>query len=150
MGHADLNLPQEVKDKRAAIAAFEKAVGEMPQLEQQLTHYFCKGIYARELFIPKGAYIVGKIHKDECLNVVLTGKIAVATETGDRIVEAPAVFVSGPGTKRAAVALEDTIWMNVHPNPENEKDLELLEAQYIVKTHEELEGPQVEMIEDKT
>jgi hypothetical protein len=40
--------------------------------------------------------------------------------------------VTHPGEKRAGFALTDAITMNFHANPLNERDLEALEAMYII------------------
>jgi len=91
------------------------------------------------MFIPKGSVIVGKIHKHAHLNVILSGLIKVATEFGYHIYEAPKVWVSEPGTKRAVYALEDTRWLTVHPNFANTEDLEELESYVIADDYEELD-----------
>lgn len=75
--------------------------------------YGC-GTYARQMFIPKGTIIVGKIHRHQHLNFIMQGKVSVATEFGKKIFEAPCVFVSEVGLKRAVYAEEDTIWVTVH------------------------------------
>lgn len=118
-----------------------------PQIEIKTTHYFAKGIYAREIFIPKGVLLTGKIHKTEHLNIVSQGKIAVVTEFGQKIIEAPCTLVSEPGTKRAGLALEDTVWTTIHGT--NETDLEKLELELIADSHEALEAdakPQIEVV----
>lgn len=101
------------------------------QMEPELTHHFADGVYGRELFIPKGATLVGKIHKHSTLNILLRGKIAVTNADGAvRVLEGPAVFVSPPGCKKVGHALEDTVWMNVHGTKLT--DLAAIEAKFIV------------------
>ena len=75
--------------------------------------YGC-GTYARQMFIPKGTLIVGKIHRHQHLNFIMQGKVSVATEFGKKVFEAPCMFVSEVGLKRAVYAEEDTIWVTVH------------------------------------
>jgi hypothetical protein len=72
--------------------------------------YSCNGVYAREITIPEGVALVGKIHLTEQLNIVSKGKIRVATEEGVRTITAPCTFISPAGTKRAGYALEETVW----------------------------------------
>ena len=45
-----------------------------------LTHSFAKGVYVREMNMPEGTYVVGKIHKRDHIWVLLEGYIMVATE----------------------------------------------------------------------
>ncbi len=106
-------------------------------LDELTTHHFAPGVYARELFIPKGVVLTGKIHKTEHINIVSQGKIAVATEDGQKIIEAPCIFVSKPGTKRAGYALEDTTWITIHVTEET--DLMKIEQQVIATDHGEIE-----------
>lgn len=115
-----------------SIRRLQAAMQDMPQLEMRLNHHFAPGIYVRELVIPAGAVVVGKLHATEHLSIMSKGKLNVATEEGCRTLEAPCVFVAPRGTKRAVFALEETIFINVHPNPTNETDLEKLESIFII------------------
>lgn len=114
---------------RAEILRLEHALTKFEQLEIKTTHYFAEGLYAREIFIPAGTILTGKIHKSEHLNIVSQGRIAVWTEDGMKEVAAPFTMVSRPGTKRVGYALEDTVWTTIHAT--HERDLEKLEAELI-------------------
>lgn len=121
---------------REKIFALEAAIKEnMEAIELPVAHHFSKGVYARELFIPKGTVLTGKIHKEENLNIIAKGDITVMTEDGLKRVGAGAVIVSPPGTKRAGYAHEDTIWITIHGT--EEKDLEKIEEQFIAQSFEE-------------
>lgn len=126
--------------RRAGIMALEAAMLDMPedQVEIETKHHFAPGIYAREIFIPAGTALVGKIHKTQHINVVAQGRITVVTEEGLRDIEAPFVFVAPPGTKRAGYAHEDTVWITFHPS--NETDLDKLERELIATSFEEFEA----------
>jgi hypothetical protein len=76
--------------------------------------YFIKGVCVRALYIPCGMILTGRIHNHECVNIVAKGKIAVASNEGNRTLEEGAIFVSPPGVKRAGFALKDTIYVTVH------------------------------------
>jgi hypothetical protein len=86
--------------------------------------------------IPKGMLVIGKIHQHGHLNIISKGKCAVSTPWGQEILEAPLMFKSEPGTKRAVIALEDTVWTTFHENPDNTQDLKVLEAQVISPSFE--------------
>ena len=122
---------------RDKILSMEALIGEMPQLEFKVTHHHAPGLYARELLIPKGAVLVGKIHRTAHLNTVSKGRIAVYTESGGiKEVVAPATFMSPPGVKRVGYALEDTVWITYHPTEET--DLLKIEAEVIAPSFEAL------------
>lgn len=93
--------------------------------------YGC-GTYARQIFMPKGALVVGKIHRHAHLNFIMKGKVSVATEFGPKVFEAPCVFVSEVGLKRAVFIEEDTIWVTVHQTKfTGEENLDKMEAELI-------------------
>lgn len=99
---------------RSNIQALEQHLLTCVQAEMPLRHFFAKGLYARELTIPKNCVLTGAIHKHQHVNVIVKGDITVATEHGLKRIQAPYVMISEPGTKRAGFAHEDTIWITVH------------------------------------
>lgn len=114
---------------REQIVRLEDQLRAMPQVEIITTHHFANGLYAREIFIPAGTLLTGKVHKTEHFNIVSLGDITVWTEHGMRRVQAPFSMVSKPGTKRVGYAHTDTVWTTIHAT--NETDLDKLEAELI-------------------
>jgi quercetin dioxygenase-like cupin family protein len=102
-----------------------------------LKHTFSEGVYVREIFIKKGMFAIGKIHKFEHAFFIMKGKMLIYSEEGVKEVEAPFYGTASAGTKRVAIALEDTVFVNVHPNPNNEKEIEKLEDTFVVSSYEE-------------
>jgi quercetin dioxygenase-like cupin family protein len=102
-----------------------------------LTHSFSEGVYVREIFIKKGMFAIGKIHKFEHTFFLMKGKMLICSEEGVKEIEAPYYGISSAGTKRVVIALEDTVFVNVHPNPNNEKEIEKLEDSFVVSSYEE-------------
>lgn len=98
----------------------------LPQVEMPLQHHFSEGVYGRELHIPKGTLIVGKIHKFETMNILLKGEMTVASIEGVKRVKAPYIYTSKPGTKKMAYAHEDSAWINILPT--TEQDPKIIEA----------------------
>lgn len=82
-------------------------------VEIETFHHFSKGLYAREIRIPKGVLLTGKIHKHEHLNILLSGVIRIITEDVDAILTAPSTFTAYPGIKKVIMAIEDAVFMNV-------------------------------------
>ena len=104
----------------------------LPQLEIETKHYFAHGTYTREVFLPRGTILTGKIHRYSCINIISKGRILVATDEGEYEIEAPYAFVSGPNVKKAGYVLEDTVWINVHPW-QGEPDLDKIEQEMITQ-----------------
>ena len=40
------------------------------KLELPLVHYFVNGVYGREIFIPAGVLVAGRIHKTEHISII--------------------------------------------------------------------------------
>jgi hypothetical protein len=108
-------------------------------------HTFEDGIYLREVFVEKGRMIVGHRHRSRTINILAGGTILVSINGRPKMITAPATIVSESGTRKAAIAIEDVTWINVHSNPDNERDLGLLEDRYIEKTDVFLEHEQREL-----
>lgn len=127
---ADVDVPM-----RDRVNAIEALMLDMPQVDMPPTHYFSPGVYAREITIPAGTVLTGKIHKYAQLNILSKGDISVLTEDGIKRVQAPFTIVSPAGTKRIAYAHEDCVWTTIHGTEET--DLEKLEEHFIAQSDEE-------------
>jgi hypothetical protein len=112
----------------------EAAMKEMPQLEIPVRHWFAPGMYAREVTIPAGACVTGKIHKYPHLNIISAGDISVLTEEGVKRIQAPFTLLSPAGVKRVGFAHTDTVWTTIHASIET--DLAKLEEHFIAPSLE--------------
>jgi hypothetical protein len=99
---------------RQKIELLEAEMLQAPQLDIPVKHYFSQGVYAREITIPAGTLLTGKIHKYEQLNILSKGEISVLTDDGVKRVCAPFTIVSPPGTKRIAIAHSECVWTTIH------------------------------------
>lgn len=107
----------------------------LPPVQLDMEHYFAAGVYARELLIPAGTMLTGKVHLRDQLNILTMGKITVTTDQGAVIVRAPHVFVSPAGTKRAAYAHTDCVWLTILAT--DLTDPEEIEKTFTVSTEQE-------------
>jgi quercetin dioxygenase-like cupin family protein len=133
-GPATPDLPAELPNvpTHAQIKRLEQAIADhLPPVEMAVVHHFAPGLYGRELHIPAGTVLTGKIHKEGHLSLLLAGEITVWTEQGMKRLQAPQVLNTTPGTKRVGYAHTDTVWVCVHANPTDETDLVALEADLI-------------------
>jgi hypothetical protein len=104
---------QKLKDK---IDGLQALMLQQPQADIPVRNVFSGGVYAREVFIPRGTMLVGKVHMTEHLNICMQGDLTFLTVDGPQRIKAPAMFSSPAGTKKLAYANEDSIWVNVHPD----------------------------------
>lgn len=111
---------------------------KLPLLKCEEKHYFGPHIYIKEVTMPAGAVIVGKVHKVEHMCVMLTGRMVLVTEDDvKKEICAPATFVGKPGRKVAYI-LEDTVFQNIYST--DETDIEKLENMFVDNSQNLLEG----------
>jgi len=94
----------------------------------KITHDFTDGIYIRQMDIKAGAAVVGAFWKYEHFLFLLTGNITIADKYGVEEYIAPCYVKSSPGSQRVIYAIEDSIFMNIHKNPTNTRDLDEIES----------------------
>lgn len=128
-------------ERRGKIARLQEAIenqsdalGEDPF---PLEHVFVPGVYARTIIAPQGALVVTKIHKTEHLIFMLKGDVSVLSEEGVTRLTAPCMFISLAGTKRVVYIHEETQWVNVHANPDDETDIGIIEQRVIASDYSE-------------
>jgi hypothetical protein len=129
---AGLGLSCEGLSNRQKVELLEYGLKQLPNPntdELPLKHHLCNGVYMRELHIPAGTCLTGKIHKTEHLNVILQGDISVMTEDGIKRLQASCIIPSLPGMKRAGFAHADTIWLTVHAT--DKTDIAEIEAELV-------------------
>ncbi len=125
----------------------EDALKSMPQHEMEVHHHFAPGVYMREMRAPAGVCATGAIHKTEHLSIILRGRLKVVSTTSEpKIMESGDIWVSPPGSKRAAIFLEDTVWLTIHPTTET--DVDKLGQELVHNDRGLLEQEAREMLED--
>lgn len=126
------NDPGYVREK---VMYLESKMKKMPQIEIPITHYFSEGVYAREMFVPKGVMLTGKIHKYPQLNILSKGEVSVLIDEEVIRIKAPYTFIAKAGAKRVFLAHEDSIWTVIHGT--HETDLDKIESHFIAETEQE-------------
>ena len=76
-------------------------------------NFFAHKCYARQIVIPAGTVLTGRIHKFQNLNILSGGEISVLTDDGIKRISAPFTVSSPPGTKRVAYAHTETTWTTI-------------------------------------
>lgn len=111
-----VSLP--ARPTREKILALEAHLSSLPaehKREFDNRHDFCPGIYARTIFMPAGTLCTSKIHKTRHFFVVTQGSCTVVDSHGDRkVIAAPYLGITEPGTKRVLLIHEDCIWTTFH------------------------------------
>jgi len=112
------------------------AAGELLAQDCPVTHRFTPGCYLREILMPKGTRIIGKIHATEHFNILLTGRVTVLTAEGVEEITAPHTFISKAGVQKVVYIHEDCIWQTVHVT--DKTDLEEIEKEVICEDYDHL------------
>ena len=122
----------------ALLEVSDHPIGDSPDCP--LVHSFAEGLYVREIFIPEGTMLTGKIHKHEHPNFLMQGTVSMITEDGGaQIMEAPQSLMSPAGCKRALYTHTPTWWITVHLNPNGHEEFnEAFEGEIVAKNYKEL------------
>lgn len=107
-------------------------------------HHFSPGVYMREVLLPAGTLAVGRIHRHDCLAIIV-GDVSVTSESGPFRVIGMKVFHSYPGAKRVAYAHQATRWVTVHHT--DERDITKLELELFAPSFEDLDIVTVDGVE---
>ncbi len=124
---------------RADVVNFEKLIlahpAHLTAKDFTVRHHFAPGVYMRELHIPSGMITIGKIHKYPCLAILAKGRRKTLIDGKLTIVSAPHVSLSPAGMKRASEALEDSIFITVHPT--DKTNIAEIERELVCDSEEE-------------
>jgi hypothetical protein len=92
-----------------------------------LEHHFEGGLYTRELFMPKGVFIVSLIHKKQHPSFLLEGEVSFITDEGElKRIKAPYKVFTQIGTQRVFYVHKDSRWCCVNKtNATTVKEAEL-------------------------
>ena len=121
-----------VKDKKSIIKLNKNIGKKMDELEKKmaesnellvfpLIHRFTDGLYSREVTLGAGCLVTSKTHKVQHQFFLLSGSVLVWNNEGDaEYIKAPFVGITEVNTRRVVYAIEDSVWITCHPNPDNE------------------------------
>ncbi|RKZ82221.1 MAG: hypothetical protein DRQ39_10995 [Gammaproteobacteria bacterium] len=129
--------------RRSEVQALESAmqgIDPVTDFAASTYHHFTDGVYMREVRRDADTVIVGKIHRYACANILLEGKVRIESEFEAGVYEAPCMWLSPAGNKRALYYMEDSRFMTVHKNPTNTQDLKELESILIAESFKALAG----------
>ena len=110
---SSISVPAGLMQQKVGVLQTE--LSKLPQYQPDTRHYFHGGMYCREVFRHAGVLVVGAVHKKEHFYLIVFGTVAITDGDGNvEEVTGPYLFQSKPGTKRAVLALTDTLCMTFH------------------------------------
>lgn len=125
----------DIADGVNIIGDGKKTVREAESLE--IIDEFTEGVYMRRMDVKKDTLIVGAIHKELHSWFLMHGTVKVADAENVNYFKAPYYTISQPGTQRVIEVVEDAIWVNIHSNPDNKKDIDIIEKRLFALNRDE-------------
>ncbi|MCW3111367.1 MAG: hypothetical protein JWQ09_5873 [Segetibacter sp.] len=113
------------------IDEIEAEMAKYPQVVCPLKHTFTKGMYAREICMPAGTWIISETHLTQHQYVISKGAVSVWIDEVEYLLQAPYSGVTEPNTRRVLYTHDEVIWTCFHPTeikPENDDDEAVAEA----------------------
>jgi hypothetical protein len=124
---------------RSYIYAVEDELKKLPQADHILEHFFADGLYGRLAGIPAGTLFTTPIHKQDSVLTILRGRLVIISEDGIKPFNPSDFVVTTAGIKRLILTLEEVRATTVHANPDNERDISILESRIYAETFDEVE-----------
>ena len=117
--------PKTASLLEAKIGNLYQTAKAQPQIKCEEKHHFGPNLYIKEVTMPTGALIIGKHHRMEHLCNMVSGRMIVMDEQGNKKeLVAPTTFMAKPGRKIAYI-IETVVFQNIYSTPET--DIEKLE-----------------------
>lgn len=116
------------------LEAFEDKLLGIPEFSadaynaDHLMHKTVNGMHSRILFISKGDFLTGRIHKEPYIDILVSGEVMVRSFMEDGTEEpaethiGPKFFEGREGRKRVLEAVEDCVWITVDRTVATELD----------------------------
>jgi hypothetical protein len=115
------------------VVALQNELLKMPQADIVTEHSFLPNVYERKITVPPWTVLTGAAHKTPYRVRLEKGTIAVNTEDGVKVLTGPCEFPANAGMQRAGRVFDDeVVWVDIYDNPDNCKDLAVLEDRLYV------------------
>lgn len=93
----------------------------LKNINDDVTHHFSDGLYAKEMNFPAGSAIVKHLHDYSHLSILAKGKVQLLLEGGDvRTFTAPACIEIKANVCHGVTALTDCTWFCIHATDEKD------------------------------
>ena len=96
--------------------------------EIPVTHDFADQLYLRQMKMKAGQMVLAAQHKHKHIWFLLSGKVSIKNKDKVKIYTGPCYKISEAGAQRVIYAHEDSVFVNIHKNPDNITDIEKLET----------------------
>lgn len=108
-----------------------------------IDHRFEDGWYIRVFRMPAGVVFIGRPHNLGHICKLISGKLAIMHELGQKYYEGPATLLTKPGYQMVLMSQTDILAETRHPNPLELRDINALEAEIFGSAEEVLDRGRV-------
>ena len=93
----------------------EEITDVMDIIDKYTHELFVDGMYARTIILLKNTIAVGHVHKKRVINILSQGSLLIKTEDSEegKVITAPVIFITEPGSRKSVFALEDSVLTNI-------------------------------------
>ena len=105
------------------VAEMEQHLLKMPQVEMEVDDLYINGMYARKLTIPADTVLTGRVHKQDYINVMVSGDIAVTVGGEVKRLNAFELIPGQAGQKRVGYTFAETVWLTIDPADKEVEDM---------------------------
>jgi quercetin dioxygenase-like cupin family protein len=85
-----------------------------------IVHHFSSGIYAKQMYLPKGFIALSHSHIFDHLSILAKGSVIVKTDTTTQEYKAPSCITIEKNTNHSIYAVEDVVWFCIHATDETD------------------------------
>ncbi|RLA26261.1 MAG: hypothetical protein DRQ62_00060 [Gammaproteobacteria bacterium] len=128
------------KHLKSSVANIDELVKELEPYnklsELPLEHFHGDNLYVRYAMYPKGAVVIGRVHKFNHVFVLMSGEATIWTRDGKNRVKAPAIIETKAGTQRVGYFHANSMCLNCHGHESNE-DISEPEKFFTTETEKE-------------
>jgi quercetin dioxygenase-like cupin family protein len=88
--------------------------------DPQMVHHFSDGLYAKQMFMPKGFVAGTHAHNYSHLSILAKGRVILRTDDYNQEYVAPACIEIKAGIHHQIESLEDCVWFCIHATEETD------------------------------
>ncbi len=130
-----LDMLQSGMEQDIAAGKMKQTIVDCTKDADQATHYYGDGVYARSLLIPEGTCVIGHIHKQDRVCMIMQGTCTFVDEWQNKTVTAPYIGEFKAGSKTAVYAHTDTLWVACLGT--NSKEADVIIDDLVETSHED-------------
>lgn len=90
--------------------------------DPETVHHFSDGLYAKQMYMPKGFIVGTHAHNYSHLSILAKGRVILRTDADSQEYAAPACIEIKAGVHHQIESLEDCVWFCVHATDETDSD----------------------------